>query len=78
MGILAWLGELLSSAVTTFVSLFSLAGNFAYSIFRLIKAIPRMVTFLTSAITLVPTNYLPFLAITISIAVLFFITGKGK
>lgn len=74
----SWIGDLFLSLIDTVVSIFSFLGNMIQSIFRLLANLPKMVSLLSTAIGFVPVQYMSFLTITISVAVMFFIVGKER
>lgn len=78
MAFLQFLSDLIMSVLDTLVSAFTFLGNMVQSLFRLLVNIPRMVALLTSSISLVPSQYLPWMTATIAVAVMFFITGKER
>lgn len=78
MAILKWLGDLLMSVVDTIVSIFAFLGNMIYSFFLLLRQLPTMISTLTTAIGLLPSQYIAPLTLTLTISVVLWIINKER
>lgn len=77
LDILQYIGDFLSSIVGTIQSLFSFLLNTIQGLLTFIMNLPKFITYITSAIGFLPSFLAFFATITISIAVIYVILGRG-
>lgn len=68
--------DLLQSLVNAVSAIFQLIINAISSLVLIISHIPTYLTFLTSGIAYLPAIFIPFISVTISLWVIYFVLGR--
>lgn len=78
MKILSWIGEVLSSFLNVFVSIFSFLGSAIESLWTILNQLPKLISTLSLSIGFLPQQYIAPITLVISISAIYWIINKER